>query len=133
MPKSIVLFERLAYLAVALRLVVDGASWLLDYHAARHQTGFLLGYDACMVGLRIAVIWLIVHRRSNLMRWGWIGLAIGSAGFGTAGFVTQPGGQAAAVWPLIFTVYFLTLAAGFFLLAPASWRWFRGGGQALPG
>jgi len=121
MPKSIIVFERLAWLAVALRLAPDVVSWL-GAPGSWGQFVFLFHYDLLVVALRIAVIWLIVRRHSNLMRWGWIGLAVGSSVMGTAGLLSQPGDQLVLV--LVLAGYLLALAAAAALLVPASWRWF---------
>jgi hypothetical protein len=113
MPKSIILFVWLACLAVAARL----APVAID---PRHDALAAI-YGIAMVALRLAVIWLIVHRHSSLLRWGWIGFAFIGAGANAIHFVAQPG--AIAAMPLLIAYYGLALASAAALLLPASWDW----------
>jgi hypothetical protein len=117
MPKSIILFLWFAGLATAIRFASAG----LDSQGEV----FMAIYDTAMVTLRLAVIWLIVSRRSQLLRWGWTGFALIGAGANVIHFAAHPGDMMVMPGPLLIAYYGLMVASAVALLLPDSWNWFR--------
>ena len=82
-PASIVTFERIVLLIV----VLSAASAVLTWDATAAQLsaggvgeGILFGALAVLLGLILLLSWLIARRRSNIARWLYVLLMLGTIG-----------------------------------------------------
>lgn len=130
MPKSIILFERLAWLTVAFH-IIGAIMDFTDTNSLQQHGGLLIAYDLAMIALRIAIIWLIVHRLSNLLRWGWVVFVFVNAAINAAYLATQLGDVDTMRWLVTVAYFGLMLASAVALLVPASAEWFRASGREL--
>jgi hypothetical protein len=125
-PKSIALFEKIAYLALALGI----ASVVINYPVTIKTPGatanMVVAIQSLSVVLQILFIWLIARRRKNWARWIWIAVMFGGTAIAIVmGFshpVPQNGLAGSAAF---YLVYVASLVSAICLLQADAWAWFR--------
>ena len=126
MPKSIVLFERVAYSALILGLASVALNWpaVSDFYDQNPMTYLLM--QIATLGGQIVFIWLIARRRKNWARWVWVGIIF----VGTAFAIVAEGAGPVRFIGLIpaiayYLVYLVSLTSACLLLTPTSRAWFH--------
>lgn len=74
-PSSIIAFERVALLAIAVGLLGVALSWNAVVAAVAghgYGPGFVAASNALIFGLILVLLFLVSRRRSNVARWIWI-------------------------------------------------------------
>src|SRR5262245_314617 len=100
MPKSIILFERVAYLALLLGLTSLVLNWSEIDDFYRQQPIAYLFTQIITFGSQILFIWLIARRRKNWARWLWLVLTFGGTAIAIVVQISQPlqlGGLAGSI------------------------------------
>ena len=126
-PQSIVNFERLVLLILALGILVTALNWDFALAMAGRQgfgSGFVLAVGAIGVAINLLLLWLIARRRSVIAMWIYVGLSV-------LGLVMAlPSvGLLMRVSMLLFAIqlvqWALTLVSIWLLFRPDARAWFR--------
>ena len=123
MPKSIVLFERVAYLNIVLGLASVTINWPLI--AKRHGAAFFVLTVLISIGIEVFLMRRTARRR-NWARWTFIALIFVGTAMAIAEEILRPTPHNGVVGNAAFYLDYLTgVAAAYFLLTSESWTWFR--------
>jgi hypothetical protein len=125
MPKSIVLFERFAYLALVLGLASPIINWPVISKRPEASAGFLILVALISVLIQVFLIWWTVQRK-NWARWTFIALL----GFGAVSslameFVHPRQLNGVAGNAAYYLCYVTASIAAYFLLTSEARAWFR--------
>src|SRR5258708_7371485 len=132
MPKSIVLFERFAYLALILGLVALIINWPVISKRPQTSPAFLALTGLISIAIQVFLIRRIVRRR-NWARWTFIALIF----FGTASAIAK---EFVHPWQLngvagnaaYYLCYVVPIVAAYFLLTSQAQAWFRLSAEEAP-
>lgn len=128
MPKSIVWFERLAYLSLLLSILSQALHWSM-VRAAFSQNSYIYPVSAAItLAVQVMLIWLTARRRTNWARWMWMVLSFSTSGFAAYAAVTgtDRGVDADLVSALArYGMYAIAFLSAAMLLMPDARDWFR--------
>ena len=122
MPKSVALFERIAYLALVLGVL----SSAINLNSSSAVLSIVLGMQMITIAFQILFIWLVARKRKNWARWVWIVLMFAGTIYAIALEFFHPlilNGAAGII--AICLAYLTSVVSACFLLTPEAWAWFR--------
>ena len=126
MPKSIMLFERVAYLALLLGLTSDALNWSAVTEAYSQEPITSLLVQVISFGGQALFIWLIARKRKNWARWVWIVVIFSGAAIIVFARIFLPTAPLSLAGTIASYLVFLTsLLSTYFLLTRESGAWFR--------
>jgi hypothetical protein len=125
MPRSIVLYERFAYLALIMGLVTPVINWPVISKRPDTSPAFLVITGLISIAIQVFLIQRIVRRR-NWARWTFVALlSFGAVSSVVIEFVRPRHLSGVAGNAAYYLTYLASLVSAYFLLTSEAWAWFR--------